>query len=186
MKINRSRRSTEVIDHEDLREMAIRWLRMSRHCAVVISEMVSSAGEVPDAIGWHMGHSILVECKTSRQDFKQNEFKSFNLSARGMGQQRFFFCKEGLIAPSELTDGWGLITVSSRGGRVKVERESEFREPNLRSEVKILVSSLRRVRAREFISLNLCEHCEPFEDFSAPTTEQISAIFDAPSEVDPK
>jgi hypothetical protein len=152
--------------HEDLRKAAVRWLTNSKKCSVVLSEMVSAAGEIPDAIGWKYGFSYLVECKTSRSDFKRNEDKWFIRSGSGMGCNRFFLCPRGLIEAPELDgSGYGLLWIGE-SGHIRVIREPETKETNSRKEICMLTSALRRVRTREFLTINIVatEDEIPLED----------------------
>lgn len=152
----------KAVTHEDLRKAAMRWLTNTKHCGVVLSEMASAAGEVPDAIGWNGGFSILVECKASRSDFLANRDKPFIRSGRGMGRQRYFLCRTGLIRAADLVDvnpemgisdwDYGLLWLRD-SGRITVEKEAPNRETDSHGEIRMLVSALRRVRSREFIAI---------------------------------
>ena len=76
--------------HEDLRKRAVRWLTNTKHCGVVLSEIVSACSEIPDAVGWHGHFSYSVECKVSRSDFLRNGDKIHSRTGRGVGQLRYF------------------------------------------------------------------------------------------------
>lgn len=132
-----------VKTHAELVAEAARWL--CNRCAVVLTELVTS-GEVPDAIGWRSGLSILVECKTSRADFMADSKKPFRQHpAMGIGHYRYFLAPDGLIAVEELPPRWGLLElVEGRG--VRVSRKPElFDEVNTSHEIDILLSTLRRI-----------------------------------------
>lgn len=149
------RHEAEVVDvtHEDLRKSAVRWLTVRRRCSVVLSEMVSAAREIPDAVGWHGGQSYLVECKVSRSDFLRNEDKPCLRAGRGIGTHRYFLCPTEIIRVDDLNgDGYGLLWVGD-SGNVRIQKEANPREANYRDEVAMLVSALRRVRTREFLTL---------------------------------
>lgn len=139
--------------HADLCKIAIRWLTRQK-CSVVISEIVSAAWEQPDAIGWKGGWSTLVECKATRADFLRQASKHTTANGIGAGSKRYFLCPPVVIDSTELqgTD-YGLLYVTD-DGRVKVIREAGHRsDANLRREVDMLVSALRRVRTREFLTI---------------------------------
>lgn len=68
----KKKRNTD--DHTKLVEIAEKWL-YAKGCNFVIKELTSRAQEVPDAIGFVDGVSILVECKVSRSDFKRDAKK---------------------------------------------------------------------------------------------------------------
>lgn len=138
--------------HEDLRKRAVRWLTNTKHCGVVISEMRSHTLEIPDAIGWVRGYSILVECKTSRSDFRADQNKPHARIGNGVGQRRYYLCPDGIITPEDLQDtDYGLLTTT--GSNIRVRKDALVRESNLLNEVTMLVSALRRVQAREFLVL---------------------------------
>lgn len=97
-----------VITHERLVRAAKEWLRGTKHCRVVATELSCTSGETPDAIGWgYLGESILVECKTSRSDFKADQKKTHRHWG-GVGKERWYFTTRGLVRPKEVPKGWGL------------------------------------------------------------------------------
>jgi Holliday junction resolvase-like predicted endonuclease len=141
-----------MMNHKELTETACKWLK-NQGCRVVISELSSSAGEEPDAIGWRSGVSILIECKTSRSDFKLDSKKIWRRKPNlGMGNWRFYLCEENLIKPHELiNNGWGLLYVKNNKikkiiapkGNCCWYKAAPF-ESNKDNEIKILVSALSR------------------------------------------
>jgi len=64
------------ITHDELVSIAVKWL-YSQGCGFAVGERVcvASTGEIPDAIGFRSNCSILIECKTSRADFKADRKK---------------------------------------------------------------------------------------------------------------
>lgn len=107
--------------HAELCALGEKWLR--RHgCRVVLRDPFKAAvytGECPDVIGWRDGHSILIECKTSRSDFLADKKKGFRIDpTRGMGDCRLYLAPEGVIKLDDLPDGWGLLETD--GKRVTV------------------------------------------------------------------
>lgn len=139
---------------EDLRKAAVRWLTNSQKCGVVLSEMVTAAREIPDAIGWKSGVSYLIECKVSRADFRRNEDKCFIRNGSGMGCRRFFLCPRDLITAEDLEGSdYGLLWIGE-SGTIRLVRQPETREGNARKEICMLTSALRRVRTREFLTIN--------------------------------
>jgi len=155
------------LTHSDLVQRAERWLRRSvvidsrwldgvksryRHrCSVVATELVTSAYETADAIGWmHAGKTtVLVECKASRDDFMADKRKLFRRHPeRGVGRWRFYMTPQGLLSVDEIPWGWGLLEVDGRS--VNVLRIGEdFRERNTHAELAMLWSIARRAQARE-------------------------------------
>ena len=138
--------------HEDLRKRAIRWLTNTKHCGVVLSELVTQLSEIPDAVGWQSWASYLVECKVSRSDFRAQQDKPWMRSGRGVGQFRYYMVPDSLISVDDLGDSdWGLLWASEY--QVRVIKMAPRREPNREDEIRMLVSALRRVKAREFLVL---------------------------------
>ena len=68
--------------------------------------------ENPDAIGWRYSWgnasnegSVLVECKTSRADFKKDFSKSFRIEPeQGIGNWRYYMCPTDIIKVDEIPD----------------------------------------------------------------------------------
>lgn len=103
--------------------------------------MTSYARETPDAIGWHGSASTLIECKTSRSDYLADAKKK---RGAGMGFRRYFLVPQGLVMPTEIPDGWGLLEWD--GKRVRSTAPAEPRPSYDRNdEIKLLLSALRRV-----------------------------------------
>ena len=121
------------------------------NCSVVFRERVGSTSENPDAIGFRMGFSYLIECKASRADFLSDKKKPFRKKTdRGMGDERFFMAPIGLLEPSEIPSGWGLLEVGEIARKyrpVSSAKDSKnfYEETNKRAEVSYLSSSIRRI-----------------------------------------
>jgi hypothetical protein len=86
--------------HDDLVRRAVWWLSESQDCQIVLSEQGGGGvGEMPDAIGWHNGISILVECKASIENLKADFKKPWRLYPDlGMGNYRWY------LVPKELEE----------------------------------------------------------------------------------
>ncbi len=124
------------------------WIKL--RCAVVFAELVTSASETPDAIGFaNHGHtSILIECKTSRADFRKDTNKWHRQrEGYGMGSYRFVMAPSGLLLPDEMPAGWGLLSVDGR--RVTIERDAIERRRYRMHETQMLWSYCRRMQATE-------------------------------------
>lgn len=108
---------TPDLTHAELVALAERWL-WRQGCGVVLREFSTIAtAEIPDAIGWRIGVSILIECKASRADFLADRRKPFRANPEeGVGDWRFYLTPQGLVRPDELPEGWGLL--EAKGGRV--------------------------------------------------------------------
>ena len=130
--------------------MAVRWLRQYR-CGVVLSEQACVSGEMPDAIGWKKAcHSVLVECKVSRGDFLADRDKPFRQKPEaGVGCERYYLAPRGLIRRDEVPAGWGLLEVEGREvERLKSSAKNLRSELGFKSEMNLLLASLRRVEIR--------------------------------------
>ena len=136
--------------HPQLVEKAVRWLRAYR-CGVVLSEQACVSGEMPDAIGWKQAcHSVLIECKITRDDFLADRVKPFRRKPeKGVGCERFYLTPANLVTSEELPAVWGLL--ECRRGRIEMVQPSAR---NLRTavgfryEMNLLLASLRRVEVR--------------------------------------
>ncbi|MFA4971156.1 MAG: hypothetical protein WC683_00990 [bacterium] len=139
-------------EHAELVEIAAVWLRNTRKCRVVATEIVTATSETPDAIGWTSRESIVVECKVSREDFFRNEKKAHERAGSSVGDEKWFLTPEGLVRPGEVPEGWGLLEVhrtgyGARGYWVKKTVHAPSRERTVWSvlaERKILVSVAQR------------------------------------------
>ena len=151
--------------HTDLVLKAERWLLNTKRCAFVFTELVTHAGETPDAIGFRdIGVSMLVECKANRADFLSDKKKYQRRDPEaGMGAYRFYMCPTGLIKVNELPDKWGLIYINERGrcrqivgpksnvysiGATKHNEAFQFKNRNKRAEKIMMMSALRRLHLR--------------------------------------
>lgn len=139
-------------EHAELVEIAAVWLRNSRRCRVVATELATMTSETPDAIGFTSRESIVVEAKVSRQDFFRNKDKAHERSGRAVGDERWFLTPEWLVEPGEVPEGWGLLEVhrTGRGRRgywVKRTVHAPLRERtvgNMLAERVLLVSVSQR------------------------------------------
>lgn len=108
--------------HAALVQLAARWLEKTRGCGLVLTEFTCATMETPDAIGWRIseGWSVLVECKTSRADFRRDLLKPSRVDlALAIGQERWYLTTPGLIRPEELPETWGLLEA---GVKVRVRK----------------------------------------------------------------
>jgi hypothetical protein len=152
------------VNHKDLVKRAERWLH-AQGCGFVLLELTTYASGIPDAIGFRSDSSILVECKTSRSDFRRDRFKAHHGPTTGMGDWRFYLTPAGLVKPAELPEHWGLLEVSADDGFVRrvaggpagrrnwynVQRginDPEMVLARKRDEMRMLYSALRRLKLR--------------------------------------
>ncbi|CAB4203488.1 hypothetical protein UFOVP1382_104 [uncultured Caudovirales phage] len=101
--------------HDDLVILAYRWLLRHHRCAVAVAEVVTSSSYSPDAIGWrnswNMVDVLVVEVKVSRSDYRADASKVAHQTGCIPGKRRWYCTPKGLILPSELREGWGLVEV---------------------------------------------------------------------------
>ena len=131
--------------HQQLVDLAARWLWGFKKCSLVVTELSSSSPEQPDAIGFRFGHSWLVECKTSRSDFMADADKHFRrYDGHAMGTHRYYLAPPGIIGVTELPEGWGLL--EQKGKHVYIAREATFQHAtDRRYEIEMMTSCFRRV-----------------------------------------
>ncbi len=150
-----------VLTHNDLVELAAKWLR--REYPVVVTEIASHAREEPDAIGFRHRETCLVECKASRADFladkKKRAYWARLRSRPGLGARRYYLCPPGVITERDLPDKWGLLVVGPRGG-VCSPWPSGRHERDVEAEAAILVSVLRRlgIKSDKGVSIRVYTH----------------------------
>jgi len=138
------------ISHKELVDRAFSYLRNSIRCSVAFKERKGNTTENPDAIGFRMGFSYLIECKASKADFLTDKKKGFRIRPQdGMGYERYFMAPQGLLDPSEIPSGWGLLEVGEIARKYRpVTRTREsgtFFKRNLQAEVAYLASAIRRI-----------------------------------------
>lgn len=135
--------------HADLVKSAAAWLKRHFKCAIVATELVTTARETPDAIGWRVGgmQSILVECKTSRGDFTRDRRKGVAAEARA-GLEKWYLTPPGLIkSPAEVPAGWGLAETDG-GPMVSIVLPALPVTRNRRNEIAMLYSLLLRAAGK--------------------------------------
>lgn len=141
--------------HDDLVKLAAHWLRVTRKMVVVATEAQGySTSEFPDAIGWdRKGNSILIECKTSVEDFRRDANKHFRRTpSMGMGLQRYYLTPPGLLLGrhGQLPERWGLLeTPVGVGKRMTIVRTAlPFANgERLVAEAPLLVRMIRATKA---------------------------------------
>jgi len=134
------------ITHERLVMAAAAWL--GRNCRIVATEPHTNAAETPDAVGWNgQGRCSVVECKTSRADFRANADKCIERLGIGAGTERWFLTPPKLVDADEVPAGWGLLEFvpsgHANGYYIKkvVEAPRRERTPQIwREETVMLVS----------------------------------------------
>jgi hypothetical protein len=140
-----------VPTHDDLVKMAERWLKTTRGCGVVVTELVTHTEEIPDALGFRSNHSILVECKTSHADFIADQKKHFRHSPKHLGNLRYYLAPEGVIKVEEVSDGWGLLMITPRGMHIVKDSQADMNPQVKVAESFLLYSLVRRAVKRGYL-----------------------------------
>lgn len=144
------------LTHDQLVSLAGRWL--SNRCGVVLTEYSCwNSHEIADAIGFRPRPygSILVECKVTRHDFLNDRMKPRNRPwNHPMGNYRYYLTPQGLLAPEDLPQGWGLLyALEGKKLRVRVVKAADLQTDTeiKASEYDILYSLARRAEIRHLI-----------------------------------
>lgn len=137
-----------MLTHPQLVMRCQTWLRNSMRHPVSLTEIGSAGAECPDVIGWmHSGTCTLIECKTSRADYRRDAKKSFRRGLmKGLGHFRYYAIPAGMpggLPLEELPEGWGLI-MAGKSQMNMLRRATRFDLTNTSGETAILLSALRR------------------------------------------
>ncbi|HUW44287.1 MAG TPA: hypothetical protein VMW50_00675 [Dehalococcoidia bacterium] len=144
------------IRHSDLVQRAKKWLEKTHGnkfaCGVVLAEYNSHADEIPDVIGFNAKHSILIECKVSRQDFKADKYKQHRHYTKKLGNYRYYLTLPNVACSADINNGWGLLYATDK--RIIEVKESEyFGDDSVKAaEWAILYSMARRLNRRGLLA----------------------------------
>lgn len=135
------------MNHRELCELGAKWLTNCQNykfkCPHVLVEFVSACRENPDIFGLRGSHSICIEVKVSRSDFKADSKKPHRIHSKGIGMTRYYLVPENLVQAEEVTNDWGLIYCD--GKKFTVIKESKvFDERDFYSELNLMQSVVRR------------------------------------------
>lgn len=117
---------------------------------MVLTEVAGVGREEPDAIGWRGTHSILIECKATRADFKADLRKGYRRGrgdpdyGAGMGEERYYLTPLLTVTASDLPDDrWGLMEWD--GKRIRLIKNSGHFKSDAKTEIALLISAIRRI-----------------------------------------
>lgn len=116
------------LTHDDLIKLGTKWLRKQHSsgkdklnfhhtgCGVILPEYVSSERSIPDVIGFNTSESIVIECKTSHNDYLADLKKPHRnlINPKQCGNYRYYLCPHDIISVNELTNGWGLLYTNGK------------------------------------------------------------------------
>ena len=141
----------ENSEHRRLCELGAKFLHKGptgsfklQKCPFVAIELVTTIQEIPDIFGWDYWSTTLIEVKVSRTDFLNDSKKPFRQHPeQGIGMKRLYLCPEGLIAPEEIPERWGLLYENK--GKITLVKEPElFETRDSASEALLYASVFRR------------------------------------------
>lgn len=149
------------MSHEELVQVAMRWLKKTRRCGVVFREHYVF-NEIPDALGYRDVCSICVECKVSRSDFLRDLKKRSRRDYASRPAMQCYYLSPGpvtgeavVIPPARLPDGWGLLNVDASGRVSCVVKprhvdawQDDRTADQLRAELRRLYLDIRRYHAQ--------------------------------------
>ena len=153
------------LTHDYLVEKARKYLFNNLKCSVVLTELnTRNIREIPDAIGWCNSNSTLIECKTSKQDLQKDKKKIFRGktdlvtgeeygSTLGVGNFRYYLTEKDLLINQNLPKKWGLLELYNN--KIIEIKKATYIESNKNNEIELLISTLRRMKIKEDIGLNI-------------------------------
>jgi hypothetical protein len=105
--------------------------------------------EFPDAIGYRFGFyqqgTIVIEAKTSIEDFKRDALKAWKRMGPGMGRWRFYVCPTGLLLPRDVPEDHGLIYAPlDRKLRIVKQAPDRGDARDMKSELTLAVNMIQR------------------------------------------
>lgn len=112
-------------EHKRLTQQGAKWFRQNGFGVVATELTCSRSREQPDVIAFRSSCSAIIEVKVSRSDFLADRKKPERYTG-GLGTYRFYLCPEGLIAPSELPVGWGLLYAKGRSVEAVVKPQGNI------------------------------------------------------------
>lgn len=134
--------------HRDLCLKASKYLKnkgikKNSKCSYVVCEL-ERIGESPDAFGWSINSTQLIEVKVSRSDFLSDKKKFWRkFPDKGIGKYRSYLCPEGLIKETDLPKYWGLLFINDNG-KISEIVKPEPQINNTTEEICLISSILRR------------------------------------------
>ncbi|ENG7912661.1 hypothetical protein R4575_18055 [Acinetobacter baumannii] len=118
-----------MFTHHDLVQIASKWAERVLKFPIVASELrCGGSREIPDVIAFRADSSLIIECKTSINDFRKDFVKPERNGQRvGVGNYRIYCAPIGVIPIDKVPQSWGLIEVGNKG-KVQLTR---FKQGNL-------------------------------------------------------
>lgn len=109
-------KKSKSFTHNELSVHMAQYLLVNKAYPIVCIECKSRLNEIPDVYAVKGLSSLVIECKTSYADFKQDlKKRSRKWPKGGLGMYRFYFCEPGVIPIAELPPKWGLYHIDKAG-----------------------------------------------------------------------
>lgn len=108
-------------------------------CSPVFKEPQNLTGYLPDIIGFTWLNSVVIECKTSLADFRNDSKKK----VKRAGNVFLFLSYTGIIPVDELSSTDGLLELDENGNVTQIVIPKFIETPNVLCETAILLSILR-------------------------------------------
>lgn len=143
--------TNQLITHDQLIFRAKKWLE-NQSCGVILTEYVSYATSIPDAIGLNHMRSIVIECKVSRSDFMADQKKDHRHFINQLGNYRYYLTPPNIVCKEDIPEDWGLLYVMDK--RIIKVKEAP---PHLETEVKVAEWQLLYSLARRIAGNNLLD-----------------------------
>lgn len=128
--------------HTELVNRAANWLRGQKCQCVLSGPNRWNVPEIPDAIGWRYGVSMMVECKSLYADFRADARKPWRTGQQAaLGTVRYYMAPKDLAEKIHdmIPPKWGLLVALPRTVKVVVRPEVWPHEMiNYRGELHIL------------------------------------------------
>lgn len=150
--------------HYKLCCLGAKWMQKQHYGSYkyVAVELICAGAENPDVWGTNGYDSMLIEVKTSRQDFL-NDKKKFARQAQNSkhatGNYRFYLAPVGIIKVEELPENWGLVEYDSETETLRTVKEALPIKTENHGELSILCSIMRRehIKNQIFNYRKICE-----------------------------
>jgi hypothetical protein len=135
--------------HDDLVKRGVNWLRNNQvsemRFPIVLPEYKCYANSIPDVIGLNHHITAVIECKVSKADYLADYHKGHRHHLFQLGSYRYYLCPAGLIEPSEVNGGWGLLYCHQYKITIKKESERFPIEQTRPQEYQVMYSLIRRL-----------------------------------------
>lgn len=120
--------SNKKLTHGQCINISSNWLANQKDrsipwgCKIILREpsgyLVMTGDSLPDVLGIWDDTAVNIECKVSRSDFLADSHKKHS---HPIGNYKIYACPYNMILEDEIPQGWGLLYVNGRGGKLIVK-----------------------------------------------------------------